>query len=80
MMSSRTYKCSMQVWQATMAGSDILLALCRDFTVAWCSRKRFRAEVKKFAAASGQLLQTIKITPTDKDAGIQLQLNIIKPL
>lgn len=52
----RSYKCSMPVWQAAAAGKDIVLALCRDFTV------------KKFAAGSRQLLMTIKVTPTHKEA------------
>eukprot|EP00434_Breviolum_minutum_P003984 symbB.v1.2.003504.t1/scaffold197.1/size274157/11 len=46
----------MPVWQAAAAGKDIVLALCRDFTV------------KKFAAGSRQLLMTIKVTPTHKEA------------
>ncbi|CAK9079504.1 unnamed protein product [Durusdinium trenchii] len=48
----RTYKCSKPVVQATTAGKDIVLALCRDFTV------------KKFAAGSRQLLMSIKDAKT----------------
>jgi len=52
----RIYKCSMPVWQATSAGKDFVLALCRDFTV------------KKFASGSRQLLMTIKVTPQHQEA------------
>ncbi|CAE7485123.1 esiB [Symbiodinium natans] len=51
----RSYKCGMQVWQA-VAAAGCVYALCRDFTV------------KKFAAGSRQLLQTINVKAVAQEA------------